>query len=88
MLYRKVNSESPTGANLGVTKFHLSYFDALGDSITTYPVPVPSEVYTLQIDLVIENSYPLTSFADPDSSIYNVAFWRQIRLAARNIRNR
>ncbi len=88
MLYRKVNDGNPTRANLGITRFHLSYFDALGDTLDTYPIPNPSQIYTLQIDVVIENSYPLSSFLDPDSSIYNVAFWRQIRMAARNLRNR
>ena len=88
MLYRKVNNGTPLGANLGITRFRLDYFNALGDTITTYPVPVPGEIYTLKIDLVIENTQPLVSSTSPNDSVYTVAFWRQIRLAARNIRNR
>lgn len=88
LLYRKVNGEAPLSANLGITRFRLDYFNALGDTIKTFPVAVPGEIYTLKIDLVIENTHPLTSSTSPSDSIYTAAFWRQIRLAARNIRNR
>ncbi len=88
MLYRKVNSDPATSANLGITKFHLMYIDTFGDTIKTYPVSDPREIAQIQIDLVIENSYPMTSYVNPDSVIYNVAFWRQIRMAAKNIRER
>ena len=87
ILYRQVNKDTPLGANLGITRFKLDYFNALGDTIKTYPVPVPGEIYTLKIDLIIENTFPIISSINGDS-VYTVAFWRQIRLAARNIRNR
>jgi len=79
-LYRIINSETPRGINLGVTQFKLIYFDALGDTIY-YPVAVPSEVYTIEINLTVENTSGY-------NEQYSSAFWRQIRLVARNLRNR
>ncbi len=79
MLYRVVNGKS-LSANLGITQFKLKYFDALGDSIY-FPIAVPSEVYTMEINLKVEN------VAAYDEN-YSSAFWKQIRLAARNLRNR
>lgn len=80
MLYRVINGATPRGANLGVVEFRLTYFNSLGDTIS-FPVKVPGEIYTMQIDIKCEN----TSAYDRQ---YTSAFWRQIRLAARNIRNR
>lgn len=80
LLYRVVNSESAIGANLGVTQFRLTYFNALGNTID-FPITVPGEIHTMQIDLKVEN----TSGYNRE---YSGAFWRQIRLAARNLMNR
>lgn len=80
MLYRKVNHQSPLSANLGVTKFDLTYYDAFGNEIP-FPIVVPGEINTIQIDIVLED------VAAYDQK-YNKVFWRQIRLAARNLGNR
>lgn len=80
MLFRVKNSEPLVGANLGITQFRLVYFDALGDTID-FPITIPSEIYTMQINLTVENT------AAYDGK-YSSAFWRQIRLAARNLNNR
>lgn len=80
MLYRVINSAKPKGSNLGVTKFNITYFNALGDKIP-FPIKVPGEIYTMEIDVKVENT------AAYDEK-YSNAYWRQIRLAARNIRNR
>ncbi len=37
MLYRKTNQQMPLGANLGVTKFELTYYDAFGTQIA-FPI--------------------------------------------------
>lgn len=79
-LYRVVNSQQPKGINLGVTQFKLIYFDALGDTID-FPISVPSEIYTIEINLTVENTAGY-------NEQYSSAFWRQIRLVARNLRNR
>jgi len=80
MLYRKVNHQEPLSANLGVTKFDLTYYDAFGAEIP-FPILIPGEINTIQIDIVLED------IAAYDQK-YNKVFWRQIRLAARNLGNR
>lgn len=80
MLFRRLNSQSIAGANLGVTRFRLNYFDALGTQLS-FPVANPSQINTIQVDIRIENSY---AYANEYSTVY----WRQVRLAARNLRNR
>ena len=80
MLYRVINNERPNGANLGVTQFELVYFDVIGDTIFQ-PILIPGEINTMQINIRVEN------IAAYDTN-YSSAFWRQIRLAARNLRNR
>lgn len=79
-LYRVINSEAAIGANLGITQFDLEYFDALGNPINL-PITQPSEIFTMRISVTVEN------IAAYDEN-YSNAFWRQIRLAARNLRNR
>lgn len=87
MLYRVINGATPAGSNLGITEFKLKYFNALGDSIA-FPITVPGEIYTMQINITVESPNLVASYLDPDVLIASSAFWRQIRLAARNIRNR
>ncbi len=87
LLYRVVNNETPIGANLGVTNFELTYFDALGDTIGS-PVTNPGEIENMQIDIKVENTEVSTSASEEGEELYTSAFWRQVRLVARNLRNR
>jgi len=80
MLYRIVNNEAPKTSNLGVTQFRLVYFDALGDTIPP-PITTPGLITSVEINLAVE------SVAAYDTA-YSSAFWRQIRLVARNLKNR
>lgn len=80
MLYRVINRETPRGVNLGITRFNLIYYNALGDRLN-FPITQTGEIYTMQINVRVENT------AAYDQR-YTTAFWRQIRLAARNIKNR
>jgi hypothetical protein len=80
ILYRVVNHDPPAGANLGVTQFRLLYFNSLGDSIH-FPITVPSQIHTMQINITIESTVAY-------DNKYSSVFWRQIRLAARNLNNR
>jgi hypothetical protein len=75
-----VYTETPVGVNLGVTQFNLKYFDVFGNQLN-FPITVPGEVHTMQIDITVED------VAAYDQK-YSSAFWRQIRLAAKNLRNR
>jgi len=89
-LYRIVNGNTAKGWNLGVTQFSLRYYDALGDTIP-FPVPDPRLIYTMEINISLESPAPLLkaeyTSAGADSADYKV-YWRQIRLASRNLRNR
>lgn len=80
ILYRVVNNATPRGANLGVTSFNMVYYDPLGDTLH-FPISQPGQIYTIEINLVVEN---YTAYDNE----YNTAFWKQIRLAARNLQNR
>jgi len=79
-LYRVVNNEAPVGVNLGVTQFQMTFYDALGNELN-FPIATPGEIFTMQIDLAVED---VAAYNEQ----YSTAFWRQIRLAARNLRNR
>ena len=80
LLYRVINGISDGGVNLGITEFKLIYFDALGDTIP-FPIAVPGAITSMEINIAVEN----TSGYD---NKYSSVFWRQIRLAARNLKNR
>jgi type II secretory pathway component PulJ len=89
MLYRVVNG-SVSGWSLGVTRFGMRYYDALGDTIP-FPVPDPKLIYTLEVNVSLESPAPLTQIQYHDSTAAASDFkvyWKQIRLASRNLRNR
>jgi hypothetical protein len=89
-LYRVVNGNTATGWNLGVTRFALRYFKALGDTCT-FPITDPKEIYTLEINISLESPAPLSKIEYRDSASAAEDFkvyWKQIRLASRNLRNR
>jgi hypothetical protein len=80
LLYRVLNHESPLASNLGVTQFKMVYFDALGDTINP-PITAAGSITSIEINLSVES---VTAYDQK----YSSAFWRQIRLVARNLRNR
>jgi hypothetical protein len=80
MLYRQVNNSPRITSNLGVTLFRLTYFDSFGVEIP-FPITITSKIHTMQIDLIVED---VAAY----NQEYNRVFWRQIRLAARNLNNR
>lgn len=80
ILYRIVNNNPEAGANLGVTEFNLLYYDALGNPIS-FPISVPGQIYIMQINIKVEST---VAYDEKYSSV----FWRQIRMAARNLNNR
>jgi len=65
---------------VGITEFKLKYFDSFGNVLSA-PVNPPGQIQKMQIDLRVENPEPI-------DSTYVVAFWRQLRLTARNLQNR
>jgi hypothetical protein len=79
-LYSVVNGETPVGVNLGVTQYRMEFFNSLGTKLS-FPITDPREIYTMQIDITAED------VAAYDEK-YQTIFWRQIRMAARNLFNR
>jgi hypothetical protein len=79
-LYRVTNNESPVGVNLGVIQFKLTYINSLGSQIS-FPITEPGEVHSMEIQVAVED-------IDAYDQQYSTAIWRQVRLAARNLRNR
>ncbi|OGU42570.1 MAG: hypothetical protein A2315_06805 [Ignavibacteria bacterium RIFOXYB2_FULL_35_12] len=80
ILYRVVNNEKPVKVNLGVTQFDLVYYNVDKEIIPT-PVSVLGEIYTIQISVAVED-------IEAYDQKYSQVFWRQIRLVAKNLRNR
>jgi hypothetical protein len=91
LIYRVVNNGTPKGWNLGVTQFRLKYLNYMRQVIST-PVASPDQIYEIEISIAVESPYKFaeqyrTSGGGSDSSDFQV-FWRQLRLAARNLKNR
>ncbi len=80
MLYRVVNHDKPRSANLGITYFNLLYFGALGDTLS-FPIVNTGSIQSIQISIRVEDT-------EAYQNEYRDAFWRQVRLSSRNLRNR
>jgi hypothetical protein len=77
ILYRVENAEFPAPSNLGVTQFKLTYYDVNGDILPS-PVIDPNRIQNIEINITVED------VAAYDEK-YSNAFWKQIRLASRNM---
>jgi hypothetical protein len=77
ILYRVENGNAPVASNLGVTDFHMIYYDVNNDTIPT-PVLNRGLIKSIEINITVEN------VAAYDEK-YTNAFWKQIRLASRNV---
>ena len=80
MLYRRENGGQNLASNLGITEFKFQFYDTFGNLIP-FPITMPGQIQSMQIDLALED------VAAYDEQ-YRRVFWRQIRLAARNLGNR
>jgi len=89
LLYRVVNGATPKGSNLGVTEFKLVYYDQFGNVLST-PVASPDLIVKMQINIRVEDvyGYDTDNVNKNNNEMYANAFWRQIRLVARNLKNR
>lgn len=80
MLYRSVNG-NPVAANLGVTRFYITYYGYVGTPLATPLTAAPTGILSMQIDIRVENT---AAFGNE----YRYAYWRQVRLSSRNLYNR
>ncbi|HTR81456.1 MAG TPA: hypothetical protein VMM58_07475 [Bacteroidota bacterium] len=95
ILYRVVNNQPPKGANLGITEFDLKYFAANGspfDDTLSFPIASSQlgSISAMQITIQVENlaAQSLTYNTAKFDNQYSTAFWRQVRLVSRNLKNR
>ena len=95
ILYRVVNNQAPKGANLGITLFDLKFFAQNGtpfDDTLKFPISAAQlgSIAAMQITIQVENLAATTlryNTAKFDNQ-YSTAFWRQVRLISRNLKNR
>lgn len=90
-LYRRVSGEAAVAApGLGVTEFSLVYRDVDGEIVSaTYPIPsgLLSRIWIIETTLKVESPYRVADQVLGTDKMVNVAsFWRQTRLASRNIK--
>lgn len=90
-IYRLENTDTMKW-KLGVTQFRLQYFDYDGDTLKVMPVPIPGDIYTLQISVACEAPFTFREQYRASRAVDTLAdfqvFWRQLRLAARNLKAR
>ena len=89
LLYRVENNNTPVGVNLGITIFKIEYYDALRNVLST-PVADPREIKFMQITIQTEHPIKWTKYYNTATydTVYQTAYWRQIRMAAKNLNNR
>ena len=80
LLYRVVNHHQVQSIDIGLTKFDFLYFDAQQDSLD-FPIATASAIYSIRLSILLESSHAY-------DSLYAYAYWRQLRLAAVNLKNR
>ena len=91
LIYRVIDNQATKGWNLGVTQFQLKYFDYDGNVLAT-PVAQPAAIYEIQISITCESPFTFqeqwrTEKASDSLKDFQV-YWRQLRLAAMNLKNR
>jgi len=80
-LYRIINNAAHERSITGVvTEFHLVYFDSFGD-IIPLPIVATGEIQTMELSIKVENAAAI-------NQNYSNAYWRQVRLASKNLKSR
>jgi hypothetical protein len=89
--YRVVNNATPMPVNFGITIFDLRYFDSMKNQLS-FPITNPGLIQSMQITIQIENIAATTLLTNKGTmdirQQYQSAFWRQVRLVAKNLHNR
>jgi hypothetical protein len=89
LLYRVENNQTPIGVSLGVTTFDLKYYNAFRTELSR-PVADPRQIQYLQITIQVESPFKTTMWMNTAryDTAYQSAFWRQVRLVAKNLSSR
>ncbi len=90
-LYRRVSPGNfVTAPGLGIVEFRMIFRDVDGKLVSsTYPVPSNklSTIWIIETTLKVESPYQVADqVMGTDKMVNAVAFWRQTRLASRNIK--
>ena len=91
VLYRNVTDSTGVwsgggAAGLGVTQFHLKYYTQTGDSIAPLDAANYSKIWIIEIGLRVESPYKVQEAVNAENTDYVASFWKQTRLASRNIK--
>jgi len=84
-LYRQLNNSEPLRVG-SVTQFSLEYFDAENETLA-FPIAEPRKVYSMQLTIKVESREPHKQEFVNDSTQYD-AYWKQLRLVTKNLKNR
>lgn len=87
LLYRYKEGTSKDASNLGITQFRIHYFDNMNNELPTNPTADTKLIAYMQIDLRVEDCYGYDSenSEKTHSEKFPTTFWRQIRLATKNM---
>ena len=98
LLYRVENSKTPIGVNMGLTTFNLKYYKSNGDQLEANVIPANLQfIQTMMITIEVQSysgsidsiwAGETKSKTDAQHSIYQSAYWRQIRMVSKNIQQR
>ncbi len=93
LLYRVENSNTPVGVNLGVTTFNLQYMDALKNNLNDDAHPVVSNtrlIQSMKITVEVQNYSKIVGGVNAAAfdTLYQSAYWRQVRIVAKNLQSR
>lgn len=84
---RKVGSKKADTLAVGLTQFDCNFYDTFG-TLLTFPIIVDSlggcalsGIFPIQITIMVQNPYGY-------NNQYTYAYWRQLRMTARNLYNR
>ena len=80
ILFRTINTQTPQRLYLGLTQFEFKFYNSSGTRIP-FPITKPSEIVEMELSITCESpaAYDTT---------YSYAYWKQLRLTSRNLRNR
>lgn len=85
ILYRYKDGTTKDASNLGITEFNITYYDNMYNELSH---PINTELIShMQIDLKIEDSYGYDTENNDKTHTerFPTVFWRQIRMATKNM---
>jgi hypothetical protein len=92
VLYRNITDNHGVwsgggAAGLGVTQFHLNYYNDQ-NGFMSFPIAASDygKIWVIEVTLRVESPYKVQDAVNAENSQFVSAFWRQARVASRNIK--